>query len=122
MPQFDPELIQVMRSVLDDVMNRVPLDISGTTAKVYLAETILKTAAQGHTSYNELMAAATDQIQVSYQCSHNIILFRILFGHHAVAAARHPCWNTYCQTSESKAVKHSPCWEVAQGELTSGLL
>ena len=63
MPQFDPELIQVMRSVLDDVMRSVPLEISGTTAKAYLAEAILKAAAQGHTSYNELMAAATNHIQ-----------------------------------------------------------
>jgi len=63
MPQFDSKLIQVMRSVLDDVMNSVPFEISGTTAKAYLAEAILKAAAQGHTSYNELMAAATNQIQ-----------------------------------------------------------
>ena len=63
MPQFDPELIQVMRSVLDDVMSRVPLEVSGTTAKAYLAEAILKAASQGSTSYNELMTAATDQIQ-----------------------------------------------------------
>jgi hypothetical protein len=63
MPQFDPELIQVMRNVLDDVMSRVPLEISGTTAKAYLAEAILKAASQGSTSYNELMTAATDQIQ-----------------------------------------------------------
>jgi hypothetical protein len=33
MPQFDPELIQVMRSVLDDVMSSVPLEISGATAE-----------------------------------------------------------------------------------------
>ena len=63
MPQFDPELIQVMRSVLDDVMGSVPMEISGTTAKAYLAEAILKAASQGRTSYNELMAAATEQIQ-----------------------------------------------------------
>ena len=63
MPQFDPELIQVMRSVLDDVMRSVPMEISGTTAKAYFAEAILKAAAQGQTRYNELMAAATDQIQ-----------------------------------------------------------
>jgi hypothetical protein len=63
MPQFDPELIQLMRSVLDDVMSSVPLEISGTTAKAHLAEAILKAAAQGHTSYTELMAAATDQIR-----------------------------------------------------------
>lgn len=64
MPQFDPEIIQLMRSVLEDVMTRVPLEISGTATKAYLAEAILKAAAQGHTSYNELLAAATDQIQV----------------------------------------------------------
>ena len=62
MPQFDPELIQVMRSVLDDVMGSVPMEISGTTAKAYLAEVILRAAAQGQTSYSDLIAAATDQI------------------------------------------------------------
>jgi hypothetical protein len=64
MPQFDPELIRIMRNVLEDVMMRVPLEISNTTTKAYLAECILKTAAQGHTAYNELLTAATDQIQV----------------------------------------------------------
>ena len=64
MPQFDPELVQLMRSVLEDVMTRVPSEITGTTTKAYLGEAILKAAAQGHTSYNELLAAATDQIQV----------------------------------------------------------
>ena len=63
MPQFDPEVIQVMRSVLDDVMNKVPLEISGTTAKAYLAEVILKAAAQGHTGYNDLLTVATNQIK-----------------------------------------------------------
>jgi hypothetical protein len=63
MPQFDPELIQLMRSVLEDAMTRVPLEITGITTKAYLAEVILKAAAQGQTSYNELLAAATDQIQ-----------------------------------------------------------
>ena len=64
MPQFDPELIQLMRSVLEDAMTRVPIEITGITTKAYLAEVILKAAAQGHTSYSELLAAATDQIQV----------------------------------------------------------
>jgi hypothetical protein len=63
MPRFDPELVQVMRNVLEDATTRVPVDVSGTTAKSYLAEAILKAAAQGHTSYNQLLAAATDQIQ-----------------------------------------------------------
>ena len=62
MRQFDPELVQLMRSVLEDAMTRVPLEITGTTTNAYLAEAILKAAAQGHTSYNELLAAATDQI------------------------------------------------------------
>jgi hypothetical protein len=53
MPQFDPEFVQVMRSVLEDAMTRVPIDVAGATAKAYLAEAILKAAAQGHTSYNE---------------------------------------------------------------------
>ncbi len=62
MPQFDPALVQLMRIVLEDAMTKVPLEISGTTTKAYLAEAILKAAAQGQTSYNELVAAATDQI------------------------------------------------------------
>ena len=64
MPQFDPELILIMRNVLEDVMTRVPLEISTTTTKAYLAESILKAAAQGCTTYNDLMAAVVDQIQV----------------------------------------------------------
>ena len=45
-------------------MTRVPLEIANSTTKAYLAEFILKTAAQGHTTYKDLLAAATDQIQV----------------------------------------------------------
>jgi hypothetical protein len=54
-----------MRNALEDVMTRVPMEYSTTAVKVYLAECILKAAAQGHTSYNELIAAAADQIQVA---------------------------------------------------------
>ena len=64
MPQFDPALIQVMRGVLEDVMARVPLEHSTPAAKAYLAECILKAAAQGHTTYDALIATASDQIQV----------------------------------------------------------
>jgi hypothetical protein len=42
MPQFDPELIQLMRSVLDDVMSSVPLEISGTAAKASWQKPSLK--------------------------------------------------------------------------------
>ena len=63
MPQFDPLLIQDMRNALEEVMTRVPLEHSTSATKAYLAECILKVAAQGHTSYNELIAAASDQAQ-----------------------------------------------------------
>jgi len=53
-----------MRNALEEVMTRVPLEYSTSATKAYLAECILKAAAQGHTSYNELIAAASDQIQV----------------------------------------------------------
>jgi hypothetical protein len=62
MPQFDPELVQLMRTVLEDAMTGVPLEMSDTTIKAYLPEAILRAAAQGHTSYSELIGAATDQI------------------------------------------------------------
>jgi len=65
MPQFAPQLVQDMRSALEDVMTRVPLEYSTTAVKVYLAECILKAAAQGQISYNELVASAADQIQVA---------------------------------------------------------
>jgi hypothetical protein len=52
-----------MRNVLEDVMTKVPLEYSTPATKAFLAECILKAAAQGHTSYSELMAAASDQIQ-----------------------------------------------------------
>ena len=42
MPQLDPELIQVTRSVLDDVMSSVPLEISGATARPILLKPLLK--------------------------------------------------------------------------------
>ena len=64
MPQFDPQLIRDMRNALEEVMTRVPLEYSTSATKAYLAECIVKAAAQGHTGYNELIAAASDQIQV----------------------------------------------------------
>jgi hypothetical protein len=64
MPQFDPRLISLMKNALEDVMTRVPMEYSTPATKAYLAECILKAAAQGHTTYNELVAAAADQIQV----------------------------------------------------------
>ena len=47
MPAFGPELTQLNPAV-----------------KAHLAECILKAAAQGHTSYGELVRAASEQIQL----------------------------------------------------------
>ena len=65
MPQFDGELIQLMRSALEEIMTRVPVEHSTPALKAYLAECILKAAAQGQTSYDGLIAAAADQIQAA---------------------------------------------------------
>ena len=62
MPQFDPQLIHIMRNALEDVMTRVPVEYSTSATKAYLAEHILKSAAQGQTSHDDLVAAAADQI------------------------------------------------------------
>jgi hypothetical protein len=62
MQKFDPQLVQVMRNALEEVMTKVPLEYSNSPTKAYLAECILKAAAQGQTSYDQLVAAAADQI------------------------------------------------------------
>jgi hypothetical protein len=62
MPAFSPELIQIMRAALEEVMTRVPLDQATPGIKAQLAECILKAAAEGHTSYDGLLAAAADQL------------------------------------------------------------
>jgi hypothetical protein len=63
MPKFDPQLVQVMKNALEEVMTRVPPGYSHPEMKAYLAECILKAAAQGQTSYCGFVAAAADQIQ-----------------------------------------------------------
>ena len=64
MPQFDPELIEVMKKVLEDTMTKVPVEHSTPAAKAYFAEFILKAAAQGQTNYDALIVAAADQIKL----------------------------------------------------------
>lgn len=63
MPNFSPELIAIMRTVLDDVMRHVPIEHVTSGIKVRLAELILRAAGEGHTSYDALFAAAFNQIQ-----------------------------------------------------------
>jgi hypothetical protein len=63
MPSFDPELIEVMRAALDDVMTKIPVDQATPAIKARMAEFILKAAAEGQTTYDGLLSAASDQIQ-----------------------------------------------------------
>jgi hypothetical protein len=62
MQTFSPELIKTMRTVLEDAMTKVPLEQATPGIKAYLAECILKAAAEGHTSYESLMATVADQL------------------------------------------------------------
>jgi hypothetical protein len=63
MPSYSPELIQTMRAALDEVMTKIPLDQATPGIKAHMAEFILKTAADGQTSYDALLSAASDKIQ-----------------------------------------------------------
>ena len=63
MPRYSPELIQTMRAALDEVMTKVPLERATPGIKAALAEYILKAAAEGQTSYDDLVAVASDQIR-----------------------------------------------------------
>jgi hypothetical protein len=63
MPSYSPELIQTMRAALDEVMTKIPLDQATPAIKAHMAEFILKAAADGQTSYDGLLAAASDNIQ-----------------------------------------------------------
>ena len=62
MPSHSPELIQMMRAALDEVMTKVPLEQATPGIKAALAEYILKAAAEGETDYERLVAAGADQI------------------------------------------------------------
>jgi hypothetical protein len=65
MQSYSPELIQTMRAALDAVMTKIPLEQATLGVKACLAECILKAAAEGQTSYEGLVAAASDQIQTT---------------------------------------------------------
>jgi hypothetical protein len=63
MASYDPELIQVMRAALEEVMTRIPAEQSTPGIKAAMAEIILKAAAQGQTTYDGLVTVASAQIQ-----------------------------------------------------------
>jgi len=62
--KFDPELVQVMRTALEEIMQQVPVEYSTQATKAYLAECILKAAAQGQTTFDALVAAVSHQIPI----------------------------------------------------------
>ncbi|MBV8322062.1 MAG: hypothetical protein JO049_15465 [Hyphomicrobiales bacterium] len=63
MASYGPELIQIMRAVLDEVMTKIPAEQVTPGIKAHMAEVILKAAAEGQTSYDGLLASASGQIQ-----------------------------------------------------------
>ena len=64
MPTFSPALITIMRVVLEEAMTKVPAEQATTVTKAYLAEFILKAAAEVLTSYEGLMVAAINQLPI----------------------------------------------------------
>ena len=63
MAYYSPQILHTMRAALDAVMTQVPMSHATPGFKAHLAEVILQAAAQGVTSYEGLVAAASDQIQ-----------------------------------------------------------
>ena len=63
MTSYGPELIQTMRTVLEEVMTKIPVDQATPSVKVHLAEFILKAAAEGQTTYDSLLTSTSTQIQ-----------------------------------------------------------
>jgi hypothetical protein len=63
MTSYQPELVQLMRAALDEVMTRIPAEQATISVKAAVAEFILKAAAQGQTTFDGLVGAATEQIQ-----------------------------------------------------------
>ena len=54
MPSYSPVLIQTMRTVLDEMMTRLPFEQATPGIKAAAAECILKAAAGGQTSYEPI--------------------------------------------------------------------
>lgn len=60
---MNPQLIQIMGAALEEVMATIPADDSIFGIKAAMAEVILKAAANGQTSFDGLVASASEQIQ-----------------------------------------------------------
>jgi hypothetical protein len=62
MTSHSQELVQIMRVALDDVMTQIPAERATPSIKAHMAEIILKAAAAGETTYEGLLAAASQQV------------------------------------------------------------
>jgi hypothetical protein len=60
---YNPELIETMRAALEAVMSKIPADQSVFGVKAAVAESILKAAAHGQTSFDGLVTSASAQVQ-----------------------------------------------------------
>ncbi len=63
MASYTPELIETMRAALDDVMTKIPVEQATPGVKAHMAQFILNAAAEGQTTYDGLVTAASAQIQ-----------------------------------------------------------
>jgi hypothetical protein len=61
--KYSSELTQTMRDALEAVMATVPADQSILGLKAAVAQCILQAAAHGQTSFDGLVASASDQLQ-----------------------------------------------------------
>jgi hypothetical protein len=68
MPRYSPELIQIMRAALDEVMTKIPVDRVTPGLKAHMVEVILTAAAEGQTSYEALLTSASNQFRQFSQC------------------------------------------------------
>jgi hypothetical protein len=61
--KYNSDLIQTMRDALEAVMATVPADQSVIGLKAAVAQCILQAAAHGQTSFDGLVASASEQLQ-----------------------------------------------------------
>jgi len=64
MRSYNPEFVQTMRAALEEAMTRIPLDRATPAIKAHMAELILRAAAGGETSYEGLLAAASEKVHL----------------------------------------------------------
>ena len=64
MASYSPELVAIMRAALEEVMTRIPGEQATQSVKAQVGRSILKAAGEGLTTYDGLVAAAMEQVQV----------------------------------------------------------